>query len=511
MTVPSDRLDKEFFALAGAEDVTDIEELNKVLDRAIGLRTFLKADERVANVASFIAEHFRENVLPLHYKAFVVAVDREACAKYKRALDKLLPPEWTEAVYTESAADVVDRPLVAELQLTEEREKDVRFLFTKDESNPKILIVTDKLLTGYDAPLLYCMYLDKPMRDHVLLQAIARVNRPYVDKEDVQKKVGLIVDFVGVLRELKKALQFDSSDVSGLIEDLDLLMRDFLEKIARAAADYLDAGEGGDADERLERLVYGRFLEPEPRKAFFEAFKDIENLWEILSPSKELVDHIGTYKRLTQLYAAVRNAYAEKVGFVADLAYKTRRLIEESATQEGLGRLTKSVTFDVKTLEALRDEKGSDEGKVFNLVRGLQKEIDDDAAAAPVLQPLKERAERILKDLESRNTTGLAAMDMLAALAAERDTASKAAKDSGLSARAFSVYWLLRNEPALKGAGIEPMDIARDADALMARFPNASVNPDEQRRLRAALYRPLLSLKDERSRIVDLIVDLATR
>jgi type I restriction enzyme R subunit len=159
----------------------------------------------------------------------------------------------------------------------------------------------------------------------------------------------------------------------------------------------------------------------------------------------------------------------------------------------------------------LRDEKGSDEGKVFNLVRGLQKEIDDDAAAAPVLQPLKERAERILKDLESRNTTGLAAMDLLAALAAERDTASKAAKDSGLSARAFSVYWLLRNEPALKGAGIEPMDIARDADALMARFPNASVNPDEQRRLRAALYRPLLSLKDERSRIVDLIVDLATR
>ena len=315
MTVPADRLDKEFFALAGAEGITDIEELNKVLDRAVGLRTFLKADERVDNVASFIAEHFRENVLPLGYKAFVVAVDREACAKYKRALDKLLPPEWTEAVYTESAADVVDRPLVAELQLTEEREKDVRFLFTKTESNPKILIVTDKLLTGYDAPLLYCMYLDKPMRDHVLLQAIARVNRPYVDKEDVQKKVGLIVDFVGVLRELKKALQFDSSDVSGVIEDLDLLMRDFLEKIARAAADYLDAGEGGDADERLERLVYGRFLEPEPRKAFFEAFKDIENLWEILSPSKELADHIGTYKRLTQLYAAVRNAYAEKVGF----------------------------------------------------------------------------------------------------------------------------------------------------------------------------------------------------
>ena len=115
------------------------------------------------------------------------------------------------AVYTENAADVIDRPLVAELQISEQREDDVRLLFKKANENPKILIVTDKLLTGYDAPLLYCMYLDKPMRDHVLLQAIARVNRPYVDASGVQKRVGLVIDFVGVLRELKKALQFDSA------------------------------------------------------------------------------------------------------------------------------------------------------------------------------------------------------------------------------------------------------------------------------------------------------------
>jgi type I restriction enzyme R subunit len=507
MTVPVDRLDKEFFELAAAEGVTDIEELNKVLDRAVGLRDFLKADDRVAKVAAFIAEHFKENVLPLGYKAFVVAVDREACAKYKQALDKLLPPEWTEAVYTENAADVVDRPLVAQLQLSDEREEDVRLLFKKADKNPKILIVTDKLLTGYDAPLLYCLYLDKPMRDHVLLQAVARVNRPYVDKEGIQKKIGLVIDFVGVLRELKKALQFDSSDVDGVIEDLDLLMKDFLEKILKASVDYLDAGEGGDADERLERLVYGRFLEPEPRKAFFEAYKDIENLWEILSPSKELVDHIGSFKRLAQLYAAVRNAYADKIGFVADLAYKTRQLVEQNAMQDGLGRLTKSVTFDVRTLEALRADKGSDEGKVFNLVRGLQKEIDDNAEAAPVLQPLKDRAERILKNLENRNTTGLAAMDLLAALAAEKDAASQAAKATGLTPKAFAAFWALRDNPALKGSGIDPLELTKEIEKLLARFPNAKVNPDEQRQLRASLYRPLISLpKDARAGVVDLIM-----
>jgi type I restriction enzyme, R subunit len=507
MAAPVDLLDKEFFELAGSEGITDVEELNRVLDRAVGLRTFLAADDRIEKVAAFVAQHFKENVLPLRYKAFVVAVSRDACAKYKRAFDKILPSSWTETVYTGNYADAIDRPLVAKLQVSEDREEEVRLLFKKPDQDPKILIVTDKLLTGYDAPPLYCMYLDKPMRDHVLLQAIARVNRPYVDSEGVRKRVGLVVDFVGVLRELKKALRFDSSDVSGVIEDLDVLMDDFKKKIVEARAQYLDAGEGGGADERLERMVYGKFLDPAGRKVFFEAYKEIESLWEILSPSPELRDHIAAYKGLAQLYAAVRNAYSDKVGFVADLAYKTRRLIEENATQSGLGRLTKSITFDLQTLESLRDEKGPDEGKVFNLVRALQKGIDDDPSAAPVLHPLKERADRILKDLESRKITGLAAMDLLAALAAEKEAAMKAAKGSGLSSRAFAVLWILREDAALRHAGISPMDLAKEAEALLGRFPNAAVNPDEQRRLRAGLYRPLLGLgNDERARVVEVVV-----
>ena len=508
MTVPAERLDKEFFALADAEGVTDIDELNKVLDRAVGLRTFLSADDRIGKVAAFVAQHFRENVLPLHYKAFLVGVNREACAKYKKALDKLLPPEWSVPVYTENVNDVVERPLVAQLQLAPEREADVRLMFKKADKDPKILIVTDKLLTGYDAPLLYCMYLDKPMRDHVLLQAIARVNRPYVDGSGVQKRIGLVVDFVGVFRELKKALQFNSSDVSGVIEDLDLLLKDFLDKIAKAKADYLDEDGSGRADERLEKIVYGRFLNPEPRKAFFEAYKEVEALWEILSPSPELRDHIATFNRLAQLYATVPNAYAERIGFVADLAYKTRRLVETSATQEGLGNITKSVTFDVKTLEAMRAAQGSDEGKVINLVRGLRREIDDNADVAPMLQTLRERADRILQDLENRRTTGLAAIDLLAVIAAEKDQAMKEAQQSGLSTRAFGVYWALKDDGALKAKGVSAMDLAREANTLLGRFPTASVNSDELRRFRAALYRPLLQLEaGERARIVDLIVE----
>lgn len=508
MTLPFEQLDKEFFAFAEAEDVSDIEELNRVLDRAVGIRTFLTADDHIEKVAAFVADHLKENVLPLGYKAFLVAVNREACAKYKVALDRLLPAEWTAAIYSESATDVTDRPLVAKLQLSEEDEKKTRDQFKKPSADPKLLIVTDKLLTGYDAPVLYCMYLDKPMRDHVLLQAIARVNRPFVDAQGVCKPVGLVLDFVSVLRDLKKALKFDSSDVSGVIEDLDVLLQDFRQRMATAERDYLTVADSGGADEKLESVVYGRFLDVHARKAFVDAFKHLEVLWEILSPSPALRDHIANYQRLTTLYAAVRQAYAEKTGFIADLAYKTRRLIEGNAEQHELGRLSRAVTFDAATIEHLRKDSGTDEGKVFNLVRGLHKAVDDEPDVAPILLPLKERAERILKDLEDRKTTGLAAMDLLAALAAEKDAAMKSADASGLSRRAFAVAWKFRDDNALKDAGLSADDLAREADSLLARFPNAAVNIDEKRHLRAALYRPLLKVPAaDRARIVDGVVD----
>ncbi len=507
MTVPAEQLDKEFFALAEMEGVTDVDELNRVLDRAVGLRTFLTADDRIERIAAFVAQHFQENVMPLGYKAFLVGVNREACAKYKRALDKLLPPEWSAAVYTENSRDILDRPLVAELQLSPRQEEDARLDFKKAERDPKILIVTDKLLTGYDAPVLYCMYLDKPMRDHVLLQAIARVNRPYIDAEGKRKRVGLVVDFVGVLRELKKALQFDSSDVSGAIDELDLLMTEFRKKMADAEAKYLEELGGGMGDERLEQVVYGHFLDPETRKVFFDAYKEIEALWEILSPRAELRDHIDAYKQLAQLYEAVRNGYATGVTYVADLASKTSRMVQERASQEGLGYLTKTVTFDMQTLRALQADKGSDEAKVFNLVRGLQREVENDPEMGAVLRPLKERAENILKGMEERTITGLAAMDLLAALAREKEAAAKSRIDTGLSPRAFGVYWTLKDAPDLRSAGVNAMELAREAESLMARFTNAADNADEERRLRAALYLPLLGLQaDQRVRAVERVL-----
>ena len=98
-------------------------------------------------------------------------------------------------------------------------------------------------------------------------------------------------------------------------------------------------------------------------------------------------------------------------------------------------------------------------------------------------------------------------MDYIAALAKEKEDAVKAAEDSGLSTRAFGVYWSLKDDEALAKAGISGVELAKEAETLLARFPNAQVNADEQRRLRAALYRPLLGLdKEERGRIVEAVL-----
>ena len=247
-----------------------------------------------------------------------------------------------------------------------------------------------------------------------------------------------------------------------------------------------------------------RFLDPDARKGFFSTFKELETLWEILSPSAELRDHMDTFRRLTHLYSVVRNAYADRPDFVAELAHKTQRLVEESASMYGLGNLTKSVTFDLRTLTALRKEAGPDEAKVFNLVRGLQTEVESVPELESVLRPLKERAESVLRDLEARTTIGLAAMDLLEILAKEKEASVAAARGSTLSPRAFGVYWTLKEDAALQEADVSAKEFAEEVQALMERFPNAAVNADEQRRLRTSLYNPLLRVvSGERGRIVD--------
>ena len=500
LTLPSELLEKEFLSIAESEGVSDIEELNRILERAVTLRTFLKATDRVEKVASFIANHFRENVEPLGYKAFIVAVDREACALYKQALDRHLPPEFTVPIYTRNANDVVERPDVARLQVDETEETALRKAFPKPDKNPKMFLVTDKLLTGFDAPVLYCMYLDKPMRDHVLLQAVARVNRPYEDARGFKKPCGLIIDFVGVLKDLRKALAFDSDDVESVIEDLDLLLQQFRTMMDGEGARYLAMMEGaGGNDAVIERLVNQTFFDMEARKEFADFFRDVEGLYEILSPSAELRDYITAYNKLAELYAILRNAYGHRGAFGADVAHKTERLIRENTTALSEYALGQAAEFDAASLEALRDRKDDDNGKVLNLVRKLHVEADGQGDEQPLLISLAERADDVLDRLEDRQLSTQQALDEIGRLLSEREEAERVRTEHGLDAATFTIYWLLRSSlPA------DAVTLSRELRGAMARYPNAASNSGELRQLKAELYKLLLRFGIEGQRMLTL-------
>jgi type I restriction enzyme R subunit len=484
--LPTEILEKEFLSLTEAEGMSDVEELNKVLEKAVTLRNFLKADDRIDKVAQFTAKHFTDSVEPLGYKAFLVAVDREACAKYKEALDRYLPPEYSVPVYTKHAADPIDRPLVAKYQLADDKEEQVRKLFTKADQLPKILIVTDKLLTGYDADVLYTMYLDKPMRDHVLLQAIARVNRPYEDAKGKKKPCGLIIDFVGVLKEMNKALAFDSDSVSGVIEDLELLLSRFKELMSSSVQRYLEPLKG-DQDERIEKLLYETFLEPAERDKFTELYKEIETLYEVLSPSPELRDYIDDYNKLAELYLLLRNAYGRKTYFLDEVANKTEMLVRETAQAYGLDRFTRTVEFDEETLQALKESNRPDSAKVINLVRGISAEADVQGAQEPYLISIAERAQAIMDALEERQKSTADAMSQIETLVKEKTEAQAEREKTGLDADTFTVYFHLKKQ-GLKS----PEELGKEINNLFVRFPNYATNSEELRQLKAEIYRSLL-------------------
>lgn len=207
----------------------------------------------------------------------MVGADREACALYKEALDRFLPTEWSEVVISHGHNDP---PILARYHYPEEQEERIRKAFRKPESLPKILIVTEKLLTGFDAPILYCMYLDKPMRDHVLLQAIARVNRPYEDRDGRRKPAGFILDFVGIFDKLEKALAFDSQDVQGVIEGLDVLRQRFAELLAQGRSEYLAPWAHLHADKAVE-AVLDHFRDRERRNDLYRFYEEVEEVYEI--------------------------------------------------------------------------------------------------------------------------------------------------------------------------------------------------------------------------------------
>ena len=499
LLVPKEILEKEFLNLAEAYGVNDIEELNKRLERAVNTKNFLKGKERVEKVAEFVARHYKENVEPLGYKAFLVGVDRPACAMYKKALDKHLPSEYSEVVFTGNNNDTED---LKAYHNDPKREKEIRKKFTKIDELPKILIVTEKLLTGYDAPILYAMYLDKPMRDHTLLQAIARVNRPYENEErEMVKPHGFVLDFVGIFENLEKALAFDSDEINAIVKDIQLLKYLFQSKIEKDVPSYLQLIQYGFNDKDTDNLI-SYFRDKSKRKEFFKLFKEVEMLYEIISPDKFLRPYIDIYSTLTAIYQVVRNAYAKRVQVDREFQRKTNELVQSKVA--GTYPTFNENYFEIneEAIEYIKEKNDNDNTKVINLIKSIEK-IADENSDDLFLIGIKERAEAVEENYESRQLSTQEALDEIKRIFEDDVKRKKEQAEKGFDGLTFFIYRTLLDKE-IKNTE----EVTKQIKQEFINHPNWKSSEKDLRELRQAIYFALLTEEDNIDKTANLIDEL---
>lgn len=499
LQVDRETLEREFLDVAELEGVADVDVLNRVLDRAVTLRNMLKNRDRVDRVAAHMAQHFTSNVEPMGYKAMLVGVDREACTLYKEALDRYLPTEYSEVVISTGHNDP---PHLAAYHRSEVQERDLRHAFKRAEKLPKILIVTEKLLTGFDAPILYALYLDKPLRDHVLLQAIARANRPYEDAEGQRKPAGLVLDYVGVFASLEKALAFDSQDVAGVIDGLEVVQGEFARQMAVGRQEYLPIGAGRRADQAVE-AVLEHFRDRERRDRFYAWFGELEETFEILSPDPFLRPYLTDYDALAAIYRLVRDQFEPGLDVDRSFLRKTAELVGVHTHGGAIRESSVTYALSEESLEALTAAEQPEIVRVFNLIKTLHDLVEAKALEQPFLIPIGERATKIAEAFGERQVHTQSALDEFTALLKEAQEATERYQESGLSMEGFAAYWFLRGR-AVTNAEV----IGRRMGQAFDRFPHWRTDPKQEQGVRAEFYKALIGggVKDGAKDMVDEIL-----
>ena len=365
---------------------------DKLGQAAAKMAILVKAPERVIAICTDIAKHFQEKVAPNGFGAQVVTFDRESCLLYKQELDRHLPPETSDIVISVNSGEAKYAPYKRDRD-AEEKLLD-RFRDPKDPL--KIIIVTSKLLTGFDAPILQTMYLDKPLRDHTLLQAICRTNRPY----GAQKTHGLIVDYLGIFDDVAQALKFDERGVQkavSSIAELAALLPSAIQKCLEHFA---------GVDRRLtgyEGLIAAQDCLPtdEKRDAFASNFSVLSRMWEALSPDPMLTPHEKDYRWLAQVYESLKPSTGTGRLLWHRLGAKTIELIHENVHVDAVRDDLNTLVIDADLLEAMLEnpdpEKKAKEISV-KLTARLRKH-----AGNPKYKALAER----LEDLKNRHQQGL--------------------------------------------------------------------------------------------------------
>ena len=393
---------------------TELEELpeetrqeveDRIGRRLSAIRVFLENPRRIDKVARDIAEHFKEN-LDGRFKGMVVAASRRACVRFKKALDRYLPPQYSEGVMTYMAHDEAEieryRYELArrfpKMDMDAIRDRIVeRF---KEEDLPKILIVTDMLLTGFDAPILQTMYLVKPLKGHRLLQAIARVNRPLGEI----KEAGLIIDYVGILKRLKRAFEmYNEADLRDVLFEYDSLVGEFEILLRELLRLFEDIPRNYERETLLR--AFERIMENEDREEYFkEKYWSLRKVFELLGPHEVKLEHLEEYKWLSAVYVYyVRMSVSQESRPIATRYFeKTLKYIHRSTEVKEIEKSLPVFSFDEAYLREIEERGVSDEEKAANILFALNRMVLVEKNPDPVFETIADRVERLVEAWRKR-------------------------------------------------------------------------------------------------------------
>lgn len=404
--VDQDAIDEAFKQLADRADLTE-EERSKVA-RRVRMSAIMKDPNRIRAVCEHIANHFMTKVNPNGFKAQVVCYDRECCVLYKKELDRLLG-EATSTIVMDTNNDKADE--YKKWRRSRDEEAKVLDDF-RDPNNPlQIVIVTSKLLTGFDAPILQTMYLDKPMKDHTLLQAICRTNRVF----NQDKTYGLIVDYIGIFDSVAKALFFDSESVEKVISNIEGVKGKVPEMVEACIAFFPGVDRTRDD---WEGLVAAQDCLPndEMKDAFGANYRALNRVWNALSPDSCLNPYKAEYKWLSKVYDSIRPTDERGKLIWAALGPKTLQLVHENMSVIGVDQEEDILAMDAQIIEkfisgeALPDKRRR---KVEIDLAAIIKGHRDD----PRFVALGERMEKLREEHEAGLLTSIQFLKALLVLA----------------------------------------------------------------------------------------------
>ena len=431
--IDEDKLDQQFDELTKSLDDQQKIELTKKYGKK---EAIVKLEKRMEAIARDIVEHYKLYVQPNGFKAQVVCYDRDSTAKYKKYFDKFLPKEWSAVVYSPGDRNSDNDDLKKYNTNKQEREKIIENF--KDSNHPlRFLLVCDMLLTGFDAPIEQVMYLDKPLRDHNLLQAIARTNRVYPNKG-----CGKIIDYYGITKNLYDALNFDESIVDSAMINLDVMKKDFANTIDDIIDIFVNVDIEDPSIDNLRRCLK-IFIDNQDKQQFFERkYSKLKLLFEILSPDPFLKGHLRKFEWITSFYLAFIKEFKSadnNMILLAEYGEKVKKIIQNEIDYEGITKNFRELKVnDLYTLQRL--DKMDDEEKALNLEKMLKQEISVNIDDNPVFKKFSERLTAIRNEFEKNQIDLAERIKKYYSLLNDIKTKNEEAKELGYNLKEYGLY-----------------------------------------------------------------------